>query len=636
MRADRKRVAAAILAVTVLDALAACSGSSGSPSAAPTPGTITVPGEFGGGVPAQATGAEQAGTITVAMPPGSAPTWILPVIPAAAATVSDSFMFDNQMYPQLYFTTDGVKPAEDAALSLAYDPVYSNGDTTVSITLKPRLTWSDGQPVTSKDLLFWYDEMKAAVAESPANWNRYTPGMGIPDDVADAATPNASTFVLHLKKAVNPAWLTQTLLATIQPMPSHAWAKDSADGPVLDFTNPANAAKIYTYLAAQSRSLSTYATDPLWQVVDGPYKLTAFDPTTGAFTMVPNPAYGGPHAAVESAYQAVSFASDTAEYDAVKSGAVDIGYIPSADIADASAVKSAYNIFGYDTFGFDFVAYNFEDPTGDFDHIIGQLYIRQAIAHLQDEAGYIKAFFDGAADPAYGPVPEYPRSPYTPPDATTDPYPFSVPDAVALLKNHGWNVVPGGTDTCARPGTGSGECGAGIPAGTSLAWNLIYATDPAVIGQEVTDLASEARQAGITINLSGSNLDYMIENYNDAAAPDNAGKWAMIDFGGAKFHTYPTTNLLFNTGGGLNLGGYSNPTADKLIDASISSSNPDAVAQEASYLTQQQPGLFHPDADSTSGTTGLQAWRKNVSGPPISFEALTQGVWEPQLWFLTR
>jgi peptide/nickel transport system substrate-binding protein len=34
--------------------------------------------------------------------------------------------------------------------------------------------------------------------------------------------------------------------------------------------------------------------------------------------------------------------------------------------------------------------------------------------------------------------------------------------------------VPNGTDTCAKPGTGPGQCGAGIPAGTKLAFNLIY------------------------------------------------------------------------------------------------------------------------------------------------------------------
>jgi peptide/nickel transport system substrate-binding protein len=641
MRPGRKRAGAAILAVAALGALSACSGSgSGSSSggtASSSSATVNVPGEFNNtGVPVQATGAEQAGTITVTAPPNSSPTWILPIATSAAQTVFNVRMFDYQMYPQLFFDQSGVEPTEDKALSLANDPVYSNGDKTVTLTLKSNFKWSDGKPITSQDLLFWYDEMKAAVAESPANWEGFTPDVGIPDQVASVATPNASTFVFNMKVAVNPSWFTEDTIGAIQPMPSFAWAKASANGPILNFTNPANATKIYNFLSAQSKSLSTYATNPLWQVVDGPYKLTAFNTTSGAFTMVPNKAYGGPHAKVESNFQTVSETSDASEYNAVKSGSVDIGYIPSTDIANDNTVKSAYNVFGYDSFGFDYVAYNFKDTTGDFNNIIGQLYIRQAIAHLEDEPGYIKAFFDGAGDPAYGPVPKDPESPYTPSNAVTDPYPFSVSDAVTLLKSHGWNVVPGGTDTCAKPGTSATECGAGIPEGTKLSWNLIYTTDPTVIGSQIEDLASEAKQAGITMNLSTSNFNFMVENYDDASSPKDINDWAMMDFGGFSISTYPTTFEIFNTGGGLNIGGYSNPTANKLIMASISSSNPNAVLQEASYITEQQPGLFQPDADDAFGTAGLQVWKKNVSGPPASLEALTQSVWEPQFWFLTK
>src|SRR6202034_927082 len=157
-----------------------------------------------------------------------------------------------------------------------------------------------------------------------------------------------------------------------------------------------------------------YATNPLWQVVNGPYKLTSFTASTGAFTMVPNPAYGGPHAKVESNYQEVPFQSDTAEFNAVKAGSVDLGYVPLADVPQVKGLTSTYNEFGYPDFGWAYIAYNFKDTTGDFNNIIDKLYIRQALAHLEDEQGYIKAFFDGAGGQAYGPVPAIPKSPYAP------------------------------------------------------------------------------------------------------------------------------------------------------------------------------------------------------------------------------
>ena len=70
--------------------------------------------------------------------------------------------------------------------------------------------------------------------------------------------------------------------------------------------------------------------------------------------------------------------------------------------------------------------YNFADKTGDFNNIVCQLYFRQAMQHLEDQHGQIKAYLNGAGDPAYGPIPAYPQSPYLPSNATTNPYPFSV------------------------------------------------------------------------------------------------------------------------------------------------------------------------------------------------------------------
>ena len=78
--------------------------------------------------------------------------------------------------------------------------MYSNGDKTVSITMKSNYKWSDGQPITANDLLFAIDLIKAAVKESPANWAVYVPGQ-FPDTLVSTSEPNASTLVLHLSPA---------------------------------------------------------------------------------------------------------------------------------------------------------------------------------------------------------------------------------------------------------------------------------------------------------------------------------------------------------------------------------------------------------------------------------------------------
>lgn len=620
MRIARHAAKLAVFVVAGAVVLASCAKSSTS--------TGSISGAFGTVPPPS--GTPHVGTITVAEPPGATPTWIFPVTPSANNSVYTISSFQDEMWRPLYWDVNGVAPMETRAMSLANAPVYSNGDKTITVTLKSNYTWSDGQPLTSKDVLFWIDEVRAAVKEDPANWAGYTPGVGLPDQVVGASTPNATTLVLNLNSGVNPLWMTEDQLP-VQPMPSHAWAKASANGPILDFTKPVNAKKIYDFLATESKSVSTYASNPLWQIVNGPYKLTSFNSTTGALTMMPNTSYGGPHSAKVPSLRAVPFTSDTAEFDAVKAGSIDIGYMPHTDVPQVSQVKAAgYNVFGYPDFGFSDVAYNFKDTTGDFNHIIAQLYIRQAIAHLQDEEGYLKAFFHGAGGRAYGPVPSIPLTPYTPADAVTNPYPFSVGAAVSLLKARGWKVVPGGTDTCAREGTAANACGVGIPAGTKLAFNLIYSAEPAIIGEQVTDLASQARKAGFAITLKSDNFNHIIAVYNDSTSPNTINDWPMVDYGGETDGTYPTTFGVFNTTGTGNGGSYSDPQADKLINASVTSGSAGAVKNEASFLTAQQPSLFQPDPDY------IAVWKNIVSGQPAAFESLTQYQLNPEQMYLTN
>jgi peptide/nickel transport system substrate-binding protein len=627
MRFARPAMKVAALAAIGATALAACGKSNTSTSNA----NIGAGGVYGS-IPAES-GTPHAGTVKFAYPPSAAPSWIMPMITAADNSVYTVTSFDYEMFRPLYFTVNGVEPTVNQPMSLANLPVWSNNNKTATITLKSTYKWSDGSPITAQDIVFWFEVLKAGLKESPANWAYYTPGLGVPDQVASVVAKSASTVVFNLKASVNPSWFTDNELASIQPMPVQAWSKASATGPNIDASVPANATKVYNYLAAASKPSASWATSPTWQVVDGPYKLTAFNVTSGAFTMAPNPTYNGPKSKDVPTLQGVPFTSDDAEVNAVKSGAVNVGYMPVNDFAQLAGLKSTWNEYAYPDFGWTYAAYNFKDTTGDFNNIIKQLYIRQAIAHLENEPGYIKAFFNGVGGQAYGPVPSIPKSPYTPSNALTDPYPYSVSAASKLLSSHGWKVVPGGTDTCASPGTSATECGAGIPAGTKLAFPVVYGTSPAVIGEQLTDLASQGAKVGIKMTLQSSNFNFIVENDNDPAAPKNDSKWAVEDFGGFTDSTYPTTDGVFNSTGSSNLGGYSDPKADQLIQASITSSDPAAVKAEASYLTQQQPGLFQPNPGSPNAA--VVVYSKTLSGPPASFENLTQDYLTPELWYFT-
>jgi peptide/nickel transport system substrate-binding protein len=629
---SRNRLASAVAVGGIL-VLAACGSSSSSGNgpnshaSAPNGSKSTTAGQYGK-LPAQSGTPIKGGTITYPIIAGSQPTWIMPVLPGPQFTVNNA-EFQLPMYRPLYWLTVGNRPIFNSALSLAALPVYSNGGKTVTITMKTNYKWSDGHPVDAKDVVFFIDEVRAAVKENAENFGAFTAG-NFPDNVVSATAAAPNKVVLNLTRAYNPNWFTETQLSNITPMPSTSWAKASASGPQLDYTNPANAKKIYDFLAAQAKSLKTYASNPLWQDVDGPFKLKTFNPTTDANTMVPNPTYGGPQKPVFGTLKGEYFASSTAQFNAVRAGQLNQGFVPSESLPQVPRIESAgYNVYGYPSLGFSYVVFNFKDTTGNWDKIIGQLYVRQALAHLSDQAALIKGIYHGAAAPAYGPVPAIPATNYVPSNASTNPYPYSISTASKLLSSHGWKVVPNGTTTCQNPGTGANQCGAGIPKGQNLNFTDFYSNDPAANGLETTQLASAAKQIGINVTPVAKTFNFIIDQYDDPVAPQNNNKWQVEYYGGFTAGAYPTTDTIFNTGGNNNEGDYSSPTADKLIKDSKFSSDPNAVKNEASFITKDLPAIFLPNSDQ------VFAW-KGISGPPDSFANLTQYAFTPEYWYLTK
>src|ERR1700728_4260993 len=268
--AGRRRWAAVMaLALSVPLALAACSSnaSPGKSSAKPISG----------------------GTATFALPAGGGPNSILPLNTITVYTSTTIFDSKSPMSRPLYwFGMDG-KVKVNPSLSIAQPPVFSNGGKTVTIKLK-HWVWSEGQPITSRDVEFWINILKA----NKTQWGGYVPGE-FPDNIAQASYPNSSTVVLTFTKAYNSYWLLYNQLSEIIPIPQHEWDRTSATSAVgNDDLTTAGAQAVFKYLESQSKSLNTYTTNSLWRVVDSPWLISAYNSSTGATTFVPNKRYSGP------------------------------------------------------------------------------------------------------------------------------------------------------------------------------------------------------------------------------------------------------------------------------------------------------------------------------------------------------
>ena len=405
--------------------------------------------------------ASPGGTVTFAFQPTDEFSWMLPLENGANEEPWE-LSTDECLWLPLYFEGKGSDPVIDYARSLADPPVYSDGDRTITIKLR-HYVWSDGEPVTTRDIQFFFNIYKAGESKIAT----YVPGE-FPDNITRVDYPSATTFVIHLDRSYSEQWYTDNQLVNIVPMPQQSWDRESTGGPVGSFDlTSAGATKVFNFLYGQSEQLSSYASNPLWKVVDGPFTVTSYDSVTGRTELTPNNSYDGPDRARLAHVILEDFPSAAAEVDALRSGEVDYGYIPYSD----------YGLVGY----FQSHGYTVAPWAPDYEQsvevgftskvygpLVDQLYIRQALQHLVNENLYLKTTLDGVGQLTYGPVPNIPGSPYVSPAEHHDPYPYSIAAARSLLGAHGWKAGANGVMVCERPGTKANECGARIDKGRSL------------------------------------------------------------------------------------------------------------------------------------------------------------------------
>ncbi|NNM98148.1 MAG: ABC transporter substrate-binding protein [Candidatus Dormibacteraeota bacterium] len=530
------------------------------------------------------------GTATVAETAGLPPPWIFPLYPATDFTVQFQSQFEYLMVPPLYQFGSGTSPAINYGISLAYPPVYQNGDTQVVIKLKHYL-WSDGTPVTARDVTFWLNELRA----EKLNWAAYVPGL-FPDNVTGVKVNNPYQLTLTLNKAYSPTWFTYNELAQITPMPQQSWDRTSASGAVGNYDQTTAGAKaVFQFLNAQSKDIATYDTNPLWKVVDGPWRLKTFL-NSGYIVMTPNPTYSGPDKAHLAKLVFLPYDSEVPEVNAVKAGSVDVGYLPTNDASlRPSLSHQGYTSGVWPTYGFNSLFINFNNPVVGPD--FKQLYVRQALERLINQPQWIKTALAGFGVPDYGPVVNGSAAVTAPIESPSQyPYAFSVSAAEGLLRAHGWKVVPGGVDSCQSPGTGPNQCGAGVAKGSQLSFTLIYQDNYSAGLTEMEIFKSTAAQAGIQINLKGSTFAYAAAT--PCSSTQSACSWQIDDWGGAIYTLpyYPAGGGYFRCGGALNADNYCDPTEVKLSNAAEGSGQKALFAWET-YVTQQLPMLWIPNAD---------------------------------------
>ncbi|MGW3419357.1 peptide ABC transporter substrate-binding protein [Streptomyces phaeochromogenes] len=531
-------------------------------------------------------------SIDYALPANFTPNWILPIGTAAHLNTNNRSIADSLWERLVAYDGSTGEIAWNKKASIATAADFAADGKSVKFTLGDR-SWSDGKPITSRDVEFWFNLIKANKAE----WAGYNPGKA-PDNWTSFKTVDDRHFTITFDKAYNSQWMLANQFSEITPLPQHVWDKADASAQVSNADRTAaGAKKVWAYLNSAAKNISRYDKDTLWKTLSGPYAVKSFA-TSGKVVLAANKKYDGGEKANIATVNLLPFTTADAEKNALRSGSVDYGYIEATDLDQKDRFTAqGYTVKPWSGWAITYMPYNFNNPA--MGAVFKQLYARQAVQRSIDQTSLAKVIFNGTAVPGYGPVPQAQASDFVSKVQKDNPYPFSTSAAKSLLTSHGWQEK-GGVMVCTDPGTGDAQCGEGVDEGTKFEMQVLSQSGSAVTDNMMSSVQSSLEKTGIKFSIKTAPVNSVLSQTPQCTSGQPICKWQLSFFGTAGswyFNAFPTGDSLFQTKGGSNFGNYSNPDVDKLITASTTSSSSQAVQDYSAALAKDLPVIWLPAPD---------------------------------------
>jgi peptide/nickel transport system substrate-binding protein len=411
---------------------------------------------------------------------------------------------------------------------------------TYDITLRP-WEWSDGVPVTSADVLYTWQLIRAY----GHRYAQYGLG-GVPALVASVTAPDAAHVLIKLTRPVNPQWFILNGLPLFIPLPAHVWGQ--------------------------------YSTDQIWQgqsdpaffaVADGPLRLTALNVGIDA-EFAPNPRYGGTPMHFSRFIMRFEDA-EAKQLQAAQAGELDIANIPFALYAKAVTLPGHYVVTLPPPYSWHELIPNMTNTTTPF---FADLRVRQALADGIDQDRLIALAMHGHGVPAHGPVPAVPDT-FLSPAAKAGQYPtgYNLAAARALLAQAGFTPGP---DGILRKGNLRFAFTLEIPAGQPLRIEM------------AESIQQDLRALGIDMDVRQVELNQLL-----TAMINRPQAWQAI-LVGMTLSPYPSGEELFAHGAFFNNNGYASAQMDQLIAQSTTAPGLSGLYAYQDYAAAQQPVIFLP------------------------------------------
>jgi peptide/nickel transport system substrate-binding protein len=387
-------------------------------------------------------------------------------------------------------------------------PSVGSDQNTYEFKLRPNLKWSDGQPLTSDDVLFTYNLFFAPqyeVVNSPRRGD-------FTAHVASISAPDPQTFVIKTKHPYGPTLPTHGLYGVL---PKH----------VLGSIPPAGI------------NTADFNTAPT--VCSGVFKFVKW--VKGAqITFERNPTYWGGQSRLDGfVYKVVSSTVQVANQ--LKTGEIDVGQI---DASQLSAIQATHGITvdGFATPSFSFYMYQL-DPTKPAGQIFQDVNVRQALLYATDRAGIVKTAVFGQGEVANSVEP--PTS-WAWNKNTKPTYPHDPDKANKMLESAGWVKGPDGIRA---------------KGGKRLAFTIqgIAGSTPATNTMQI--MQQNWKQVGVELTPKSVQFDQIVTAITDTRDFD-------LILVGFNFGSDPDESQLFSSAGtrpgGFNGFDFKNAEADRL------------------------------------------------------------------------
>ncbi len=568
-KVELKKYGAMVLGLALVGSLAGCSSNTqkSQTTAASTTGT-------------------NGGTVVQALGPLVSINWFLPLRPVAYNSLYDAWAA-SLMYKGLLHM--GANGKINYARSVASNVSWNSTGTVYTVKMNPKWHWSNGTPVTASDVQFTWDLIKAASAPTaPRPWPYAGAGSGgIPDMVQSFKVTGTYEFQVTLKKPVNQLWFEYNGLSDFTPLPKAAWNK-----------YPTDLNKELSYLASNGNNASFF------KVIDGPFFLQSAKQNV-AWTFVPNTHYDGHKASIHRFILAYE-TSDSAEVNALKTGTVQVGYLPLSMYNSRNQLTND-RLVESRSFVIDRTMLNFKSPT--VGSALRQLPVRQALQMGIDQQSIIKDIYDGLGVPGTGPIPMSPAT-FLDPKLKTPPYQFNPAAGKKLLEQNGWHEVGGVMQNS---------------KGEKLSFTVQYPAGNTSTQAMAQLLQQDWAQEGFQVKLQPLPFATMLHYHH------SPGKWDIqTGLGWSYGGTYPTGGGMFSSTGGYNFYGYSNAKMDQFVHQTHQPQSSPAAAQQTLdayqlYAANQLPNLWMPVPES------LTEIANNVHGASKYANTFTNGI-SPQYW----